>query len=72
MSVDLDLWVTTINLYEHQWILAEKSLDLSGITLKLDFPVKFNENGDVELPAYESMNVQKPDFNGEFGKGYPR
>jgi hypothetical protein len=68
VSVDLDLWVTTINLYEHKWVLAEKSLDLSGITLKLDFPIKFNENGNVELPSYESMNVVKPDFNGDSGK----
>ncbi len=68
VSVDLDLWVTTINLYEHKWVLAEKSLDLSGITLKVDFPVKFNDNGDVELPSYESMNIQKPDFDGGSGK----
>jgi hypothetical protein len=68
VSVDLDLWVTTINLYYHKWVLAEKSLDLSGITLNVDFPIRFKENGNIELPSYESMNVQKPDFNGESGK----
>jgi hypothetical protein len=68
VSVDLDLWVTTINLYYHQWVLAEKQMDMSGITLKLDFPIKFNDKGEVELPAYESMNVVKPDFTGNSGK----
>ena len=68
VSVDLDLWVTEINLYYHQWVLAEKSLDLSGITLKLDFPIKFNEEGNVVMPEYESMNVVKPDFTGNSGK----
>lgn len=68
VSVDIDLWVTEINLYYHEWTLAEKQLDLSIITLKLDFPIKFDEEGNVKLPEYESMNVTKPDFSGDSGK----
>ena len=68
VSVDLDLWITSVNLYYHQWVLAEKQLDLSGITLKLDFPIRFKETGEVELPTYESMNIVKPDFTGDSGK----
>ena len=67
VSVDLDLWVTTINLYYHKWVLAEKQLDLSGITLKVEFPIKFKETGEVELPTYESMTIVKPDFSGDSG-----
>jgi|GEM_PF-861625 len=68
VSVDLDLWITSVNLYYHKWILAEKQLDLSGITLKVDFPIKFDEEGHVQLPEYDKMNVEKPNFSGESGK----
>ena len=67
VSVDLDLWITSVNLYYHQWVLAEKQLDLSGITLKVKFPIRFKETGEVELPTYESMNIVKPDFSGDSG-----
>ncbi len=67
VKVDLDLWIAKVNIYEHEWVLAEKQLDLSGITLKLDFPIQFNETGGVKLPEYEAMNVQKPDFTGDAG-----
>jgi hypothetical protein len=68
VDVNLDLWITTINLYHHEWVLAEKQLDLGGITLKLDFPIKFNEEGNVETPDPDKMNLQKPDFSGDAGK----
>jgi hypothetical protein len=68
VSVDLDLWIASVNLYYHKWILAEKQLDLSGITLKVDFPIKFDEQGHVLIPNYESMNVEKPNFSGDSGK----
>ena len=67
VSVDLDLWIASVNIYEHEWVLAEKQLDLSGITLKLDFPIKFKETGEVELPEYDKMNVVQPDFKGDAG-----
>jgi outer membrane protein OmpA-like peptidoglycan-associated protein len=68
ISIDLDLWITTINLYYHKWVFAEKELDLSGLTLKLDFPIRFNEDNTVKMPTYEEMNVQKPDFTGSQGE----
>ena len=68
VKVDLDLWIAKVNIYEHEWVLAEKQLDLSGITLKLDFPIKFKETGEVELPEYDKMNVEQPDFKGDAGK----
>jgi peptidoglycan hydrolase-like protein with peptidoglycan-binding domain len=68
VSVDLDLWIASVNLYEHEWVLAEKQLDLSGITLKVEFPIKFKEDtGEVELPQYEAMRLTKPDFTGDAG-----
>ncbi len=68
ISVDLDLWLTTINLYYKEWILAEGSADLSGLSLKVNFPLKFDENGDLIRPGFEQLNIEKPDFSGDQGK----
>lgn len=68
VSVDLDLWLTTINLYYKEWILAEGAADLSGLALKVNFPLKFDENGDLIRPGFEQLNIEKPDFSGEQGK----
>lgn len=68
VSVDLDLWVTTINLYYKEWILAEGAADLSGLSLKVNFPLKFDENGDLIRPGFEQLNIEKPDFSGDQGK----
>jgi hypothetical protein len=68
VSVDLDLWVTTINLYYKEWILAEGAADLSGLSLKVDFPLKFDENGDLIRPEFEQLHIEKPDFSGDQGK----
>jgi len=68
VSVDLDLWITTINLYYKEWILAEGAADLSGLSLKVNFPLKFDENGDLIKPGFEQLNIEKPDFSGEQGK----
>jgi hypothetical protein len=68
ISVDLDLWITTVNLYYKEWVLAEKQLDMGGLTLKVDFPIKFDEEGNMIPPDPEKMNLQKPDFSGDQGK----
>jgi hypothetical protein len=68
VSVDLDLWVTTINLYYKEWILAEGSADLSGLSLKVNFPLKFDENGDLIKPGFDQLTIEKPDFSGDQGK----
>jgi hypothetical protein len=68
VSVDLDLWVTTINLYYKEWVLAEGSADLSGLSLKINFPLKFDEEGNLIRPGFEQLNIEKPDFSGEQGK----
>jgi len=68
VSVDLDLWVTTINLYYKEWVLAEGAADLSGLALKVNFPLKFDENGDLIRPGFDQLNIDKPDFSGEQGK----
>ncbi|WP_207431410.1 DUF4157 domain-containing protein [Sabulibacter ruber] len=68
VSVDLDLWVTTVNLYYHEWVLAEKQLDMGALTLKLDFPIKFKEDNSLILPEEKDFNMQKPDFSGDQGK----
>ncbi|KAA3438747.1 eCIS core domain-containing protein [Rufibacter hautae] len=68
VSVDLDLWVAKVNLYYHQWVLAEKELGMGNLGLKVDFPIKFDENNSLVLPKIEEMNMQKPDFKGDQGK----
>ncbi len=67
VSVDLDLWVTEINLYYHKWVFAEKSIDLGGLTLKLDFPIRFAEDNSLIMPDLSEMNLQRPDFSGDQG-----
>jgi len=68
ISVDLDLWVTTVNLYYKKWVLAEKTLDLSGMELNINFPLTFNEDNTPVMPPYEKMNIQQPDLTGQKGK----
>jgi len=68
VSVDLDLWVTTINLYYKEWTLAEGAADLSGLALKVNFPLKFDDNGDLIRPGFDQLSIEKPDFSGEQGK----
>ncbi|MGN6539434.1 MAG: eCIS core domain-containing protein [Ginsengibacter sp.] len=68
VSVDLDLWITTVNLYYHKWVFDEKQLDLGGLTLKADFPIKFDEENNLILPSLDQINLQKPDFTGSQGK----
>jgi hypothetical protein len=68
VSVDLDLWITTINLYYHEWVFADKAIDLSGLALKVDFPIQFDENNNVIPPDFGKMNVQQPDFTGDAGR----
>ena len=68
VSVDLDLWLTSVNLYYHKWIFAEKAIDMSGLTLKAQFPIRFDEEGDLIQPTYEKMSLEKPNFTGDQGK----
>jgi Domain of unknown function (DUF4157) len=68
VSVDLDLWVTSVNLYYHKWIFAEKELDMSGLTLKANFPISFDEKGDLIKPEFDKIDLEKPNFTGEQGK----
>ncbi len=67
VSVDLDLWVTEVNLYYHKWVFAEKAIDLKGLTLKLDFPIRFADDNSLIMPALSDMNLQRPDFSGDQG-----
>jgi hypothetical protein len=68
ISVDLDLWITTINLYYKEWTLAEGEAQLGGLALKVSFPIKFDEEGNLIRPEFEQLNVEKPDFSGDQGK----
>jgi hypothetical protein len=70
VSVDLDLWLTSINLYYHKWILAEKALDLSGLTLKARVPIRFDSEGQLIKPNVDDLasSLEKPDFTGDQGK----
>ena len=68
VSVDLDLWLTTINLYYKEWVLAEGAADLSGLSLKVNFPLKFDEDGNLIRPGFDELSIEKPDFSGDAGK----
>lgn len=69
VSVDLDLWLTTINLYYKEWVLAEGDADLSGLSLKVGVPIKFDENGNLIPPDdFSKLNVEQPNFSGEQGR----
>jgi Domain of unknown function (DUF4157) len=68
VSVDLDLWVTSVNLYYHKWIFAEKEIDMSGLTLKANFPIRFDEKGDLIKPEVDKIGLEKPNFTGDQGK----
>ena len=68
LSVDLDLWITSINLFYKDWVLAEGDLDLSALTLKLDFPIRFDEEGSVLPPSFDDLNIEQSDLAGAEGK----
>ncbi|MCG9910687.1 MAG: DUF4157 domain-containing protein [Flavobacteriales bacterium] len=65
ISVDLDLWLTSINLYYHQWVLAERQLNINGMNLGVRFPIRFDNEQNPIMPDYSSMQLEKPDFNGD-------
>lgn len=68
VSVDLDLWLTTVNLYYHKWVFAEQAIDMSGLTLKAQFPIRFDEKGDLIRPELDNISLEKPNFTGAQGK----
>ena len=68
ISVDLDLWVTSVNLYEKKWVLAEQQIDMGALTLKAGFQIKFDEEGNVIPPDLDKIDLQKPNFDGDAGK----
>jgi hypothetical protein len=68
VSVDLDLWITTINLYYKEWVLAEGSASIPGLALKVNFPLKFDEQGNLIKPGFDQLAIEQPNFSGEQGK----
>ncbi|MDJ0728847.1 MAG: DUF4157 domain-containing protein [Crocosphaera sp.] len=68
VSVDLDLWLTSVNLYYHRWVFAEQEIDMSGLTLKADFPIRFDDNGDLIKPSIDEISLEKPNFTGSQGR----
>lgn len=68
ISVDLDLWVTSVNLYEKKWVLAEQQIDMGALTLKAGFQIKFDEEGNVIPPDLDKIDLEKPNFDGDAGK----
>lgn len=68
LKVYLDLWLTTVTLYYKEWVLSEGKADMDGLSLNLQFPIRFNEEGNLEEIGYDKMSVEQPQFSGEQGK----
>jgi hypothetical protein len=59
ISVDLDLFVTTINIWKKDWPLAEMKFgELGQMTFK--FPIDFNESGGIIAPNTDSLKPESP------------
>lgn len=61
VSVDLDLWLKTINLYEKQWMLAAFEYG-SGLRLGISLPVHYEEGKDFE-PSLSDVTFEVPDID---------
>ena len=57
-SVDLDLWLTTINLWEKRWNLAEVEAG-SDLRLGVKLPVRYEEGQPFE-PSLDDLEVELP------------
>jgi hypothetical protein len=60
INVDLDLWLGSINLYEHEFEEVEKRWPL-GLDMDLSFPLKFGgEGGGLQLPQPSEIKKNVP------------
>jgi hypothetical protein len=68
VEVNLDLLLTTINLFRRKWGLAEKRWPL-GLDLDLSFPLAFAGDGDnFQLPDVNKIKNPEPKFDQEIVK----
>jgi hypothetical protein len=70
IGVYLNLFVTTIQVWEWKKVLADGSVDLSSLGgLGLELPIKFDANGGVILPRIDDIKVvKKPELTAQKGR----
>ena len=61
VSVDLDLWIKTINLYSKDWDLGEKRFPL-GLDLDLNFPLGVDKDNNIQ-PELDKVKYAEPKFD---------
>lgn len=59
ISVDLNLFLTKINLWKKDWELAKMDFGNLG-QLSLKFPFQFDENGSFKTPDTKSLKLESP------------
>jgi uncharacterized protein DUF4157 len=57
ITADVDLWLTSYNVYEKDMTLAKKELDLSQFAFGVSIPLKINDNGKIEGIDYSKLKL---------------
>ncbi len=57
ITADVDLWLTSYNVYEKDMTLAKKELDLSQFAFGVAIPLKINDNGKIEGIDFSKLKV---------------
>ncbi len=60
LDIDLDLWLTTIDLYYEKWTLGSMSLGKSK-NFEVGFPLTYEDNEPGKLD-FEDLDVDKPNY----------
>jgi Domain of unknown function (DUF4157) len=66
ITADVDLWLTSYQVYKKEMTLAEKKLDLSQFAFGVTIPLKIDENGKVQGIDYSKLKVT-PELDAKAG-----
>ncbi|HLZ88596.1 MAG TPA: DUF4157 domain-containing protein [Puia sp.] len=58
ITADVDLWLTSYNVYKKEMTFAQKTLDLSQFAFGVSVPLKITEDGKIEGIDYSKIKVQ--------------
>jgi hypothetical protein len=58
ITADVDLWLTSYNVYKKEMTFAKKTLDLSQFAFGLSIPLKIDENGKIQGIDYSKLKLQ--------------
>ena len=57
ITADVDLWLTSYNVYKKEMTLAKKELDLSQFAFGVSIPLKINDSGKIEGIDYSKLKL---------------